>query len=59
VAISELKDPAHWRDKADEARTEAEDEADPELRKMMEQVAAEYDQLDFEIYLIAKGQLLH
>jgi hypothetical protein len=56
VAISELKDPAH---KADEARTEAEDEADPELRKMMEQVAAEYDQLDFEIYLIAKGQLLH
>jgi hypothetical protein len=55
VAISELKDPAH---KADEARTEAEDEADPELRKMMEQVAAEYDQLDFEIYLIAKGQLL-
>jgi hypothetical protein len=45
VAVSELKDSADWRDRAAEARTEAEDGADPDLRRLMDRVAVEYDQL--------------
>jgi hypothetical protein len=59
VAVSELKDSADWRDRAAEARTEAEDGADPDLRRLMDRVAVEYDQLasQLEAYLVVKDRL--
>jgi hypothetical protein len=42
---TQLDDPKHWRDKAEEARNKAEDMADPEARRIMESVAMAYDRL--------------
>jgi hypothetical protein len=40
-----LNDPAHWRDRAEEARTRAEQINDPRSRKMMLRVADDYELL--------------
>jgi hypothetical protein len=40
-----LKDPAHWRERADEARRVAETLADPKARKTMLEIAESYERL--------------
>jgi hypothetical protein len=40
-----LKDPAHWRERADEARRVAETLVDPKARQTMLEVAANYERL--------------
>jgi hypothetical protein len=42
---SHLNDPAHWRDRAKEARAIAEDMADPVSKQRMLDVAANYEHL--------------
>jgi hypothetical protein len=42
---SRLNDPRHWRDKAEEARTKAEEMKDPISRKNMDRVALTYEHL--------------
>jgi hypothetical protein len=42
---SPIDDPAHWRQKADEARRMADQLADPEAKQAMLQIAASYEQL--------------
>ena len=61
IASSELHDPSHWRDKAEETRIEAEEMRDPVSRRAMEKVASEYDRLadHVEEYLIINGKLLN
>jgi hypothetical protein len=40
-----LDDPAHWLEKADEARTKAEEMRDAQAREMMLRVVREYEEL--------------
>jgi hypothetical protein len=40
-----LKDPAHWRERAEEARRVAETLADPAARRTMLEIAESYDRL--------------
>jgi len=40
-----LNDAAHWRDRAEEARVRAEQFSDPQARRMMLDIAAEYERL--------------
>jgi len=40
-----LKDPAHWRERADEARRLAETLADPKARQTMLEIAESYERL--------------
>jgi hypothetical protein len=40
-----IDDPAHWRQKADEARRMADQLADPEAKQAMLEIAASYEQL--------------
>jgi hypothetical protein len=40
-----LKDPAHWRDRAEEARRLAEALGDPKARQTMLEIAESYDRL--------------
>jgi hypothetical protein len=40
-----LKDPKHWRERADEARRVASQLTDPEAKKTMLEIAASYDRL--------------
>jgi len=40
-----LNDPAHWRDRADEARTRADQMSDPQCKSAMLRVAKEYELL--------------
>ncbi len=40
-----LNDPEHWRGRAEEARTIAEDIHDPEAKRMMLAIAEGYEQL--------------
>jgi hypothetical protein len=40
-----LKDPAHWRERAEEARRVAETLADPKARQTMLEIAESYDRL--------------
>jgi hypothetical protein len=40
-----LKDPAHWRERAEEARRVAETLADPKARQTMLEIAGNYDRL--------------
>jgi hypothetical protein len=42
---SRLDDPRHWRDKAEEARTKAEEMGDSEARETMGRVADDYERL--------------
>jgi hypothetical protein len=42
---SPIDDPAHWRQKADEARRMADQLADPEAKQAMLEIAASYEQL--------------
>ena len=45
MAVALMNDPAHWRDRAEEARRIAEDMADREARRMMLDIDAGYDRL--------------
>jgi hypothetical protein len=40
-----LKDPAHWRERAEEARRVAEALADPKARQTMLEIAESYERL--------------
>jgi hypothetical protein len=40
-----LDDPQHWRRRAEEARTVAEQLADPEAKRTMARIAADYERL--------------
>ena len=40
-----LKDPAHWRERAEEARRVAETLTDPKARRTMQEIAASYERL--------------
>jgi phage shock protein A len=40
-----LKDPAHWRERAEEARRLADELADPKARQTMLDIASSYDRL--------------
>jgi hypothetical protein len=40
-----LKDPAHWRERAEEARRVAETLADPKARQTMLEIAGNYERL--------------
>jgi hypothetical protein len=40
-----LKDPAHWRERAEEARRVAETLVDPKARQTMLEIAESYDRL--------------
>ena len=43
--MPERLDAAHWRDRAEEARSLAEQMTDPESRERMLRIAADYDKL--------------
>jgi len=40
-----LDDPKHWRDRAEEVRTLAEQMSDPETRRIMRGIADDYEKL--------------
>jgi hypothetical protein len=40
-----LKDPAHWRERAEEARRVAETLTDPKARQTMQEIAESYERL--------------
>jgi len=40
-----IHDPAHWRQRAEEARTIAEQMSDPEAKRMMLEIAEDYEKL--------------
>jgi hypothetical protein len=40
-----LDDPQHWRSRAEEARTVAEQLADPDAKRTMLRIAADYERL--------------
>lgn len=42
---SHINDPAHWQRRAEEARAHAEQLADPESRRMMLDIAEDYEKL--------------
>jgi hypothetical protein len=45
VPYSHINDPAHWRQRAEEARVHAEQMTDPESRRMMLNIAEDYEKL--------------
>jgi hypothetical protein len=45
MPLAHFNDPTHWRDRADEARAVADPLTDPEARRMMFEIAADYDKL--------------
>ena len=45
VALKWLSDPEHWRNRAEEARTIAEQMSTSEARESMTRIAREYDRL--------------
>ena len=45
VSGAHINDPAHWRRRAEEARTHAEQMADSESRAMMLNIAQDYEKL--------------
>jgi hypothetical protein len=40
-----MNDPKHWRDRAEEARSHADDMNDPEAKRQMLEIARGYDRL--------------
>jgi molecular chaperone GrpE (heat shock protein) len=40
-----INDPKHWRARAEEARTIADTSADPQAKRKMLRIAADYDEL--------------
>jgi hypothetical protein len=55
AALSTTNDPEQWRNRAREARAEAERMADPEARRQLIEIAATYEQLA----RLADGKKLH
>jgi DNA-binding ferritin-like protein len=45
VAEHPINDPKHWRKRAEEARIHAEQLTDPEARRMMLEIAEDYETL--------------
>ena len=43
--MSKVKDPQHWRRRAEEARTLADDLTDPEAKRKMLKIAEDYEKL--------------
>jgi hypothetical protein len=40
-----INDPKHWRDRAEEARTVADDMTDPQAKRKMLRIASDYEEL--------------
>ncbi len=40
-----INDPKHWRDRAEEARTLADELTDPDAKRRMLRIAADYEEL--------------
>jgi hypothetical protein len=40
-----INDPKHWRDRAEEARTVADEISDPEAKRKMLRIARDYEEL--------------
>jgi len=40
-----INDPKHWRDRAEEARTVADELTDPDAKRRMLRIAADYEEL--------------
>jgi hypothetical protein len=51
-----LDDPEHWRSRAEEARAVAEQLSDPEAKRTMLRIAADYEQLAERTELRARKQ---
>jgi hypothetical protein len=45
VAKVPINDPKHWRDRAEEARTVADELTDPDSKRRMLRIADDYDEL--------------
>ena len=45
VAKVPINDPKHWRDRAEEARTVADELTDPDAKRRMLRIAKDYDEL--------------
>jgi hypothetical protein len=45
VPLELLNNPKHWRDRAEEVRMRAAQVSDPEAKRMMLRIAADYDKL--------------
>jgi hypothetical protein len=45
VAKIPINDPKHWRDRAEETRTLAEEMTDPEAKRKMLRIADDYEEL--------------
>jgi hypothetical protein len=41
-----INDPKHWRDRAEEARTIADDITDPDSKRKMLRIAEDYEELE-------------
>ena len=55
MVISHINDPAHWRNRAEEARTLAEQMNDEVSKQMMLAIAADYEKLAERATLRAQG----
>jgi hypothetical protein len=56
MLLSLLDDPEHWRSRAEEARTMAEQLSDPESKRTMLRIADDYERLAEHAKLRARGQ---
>jgi hypothetical protein len=55
MAVSFINDPKHWRDRAEEDRTLAEQMTDETSKQMMLRIAADYETLAERAELRAQG----
>jgi hypothetical protein len=56
MLLSLLDDPEHWRSRAEEARTIAEQLSDPESKRTMLRIADDYERLAEHAKLRARSQ---
>jgi hypothetical protein len=59
MASVPINDPKHWRDRAEEARTVADEMSDPDAKRKMLRIAEDYEELArrAERRLLAAGKI--